>query len=138
MSVWGHWAERVAAVTCGVVLVAVVLSGCAPTVPGIDSAAATQLQTSVSTVTQAAATGNPASAIAALDALEAQLRQSTASGAINADRSARIQASIDLVRGDLTAALPTPSPSPSPTVQAPGKQGNNDKGDKGDKKGKDD
>ncbi|WP_354576801.1 hypothetical protein [Frigoribacterium sp. UYMn621] len=96
--------------------------------PGIDSAAAAQLQTSVSAVTQAAATGKPANAIAALDALEAQLRQGTASGAINADRSARIQASIDLVRGDLTAALPTPSPSP--TVQAPGKQGNNDKGDK--------
>lgn len=91
------------------------------------------MQTSVSAVTQAAATGDPTNAIAALDALETQLRQGTASGAIDADRSARIQASIDLVRADLTAALPTPSPAP--TVQAPGKQGNKDKGGK---KGKDD
>lgn len=135
MSGWRHWTERLAAGTCGVVLFAVVLSGCAPTVPGIDSAAATQLKTSVSAVTQAAATGNPANAIAALDTLETQLRQSTASGAINADRSARIQASIDLVRADLTAALPTPSPTP--TVQAPSQQGNNGKGN-GSKKGNDD
>ena len=124
MSGRGCWTTRVATVACTVALVTAALSGCAPIVPGIDSAAASRMQASVSAVTQAAAAGDPAGAIAALDALEAQLKQDTASGAISADRSARIQASIDLVRADLTAALPTPSPTP--TEKAPGQ-----KGDKG-------
>ncbi|MEO7006138.1 MAG: hypothetical protein ABI275_01750 [Terrimesophilobacter sp.] len=115
-------------------LVTAALSGCAPVAPGIDSAAASKMQASVSAVTQAAAANDPSRAIAGLDTLEAQLKQDTASGAINADRSARIQASIDLVRADLTAALPTPSPTP--TVQTPSQQENKGK-DGNDKKGKD-
>ncbi len=134
MSGRGCWTTRVATVACTVALVTAALSGCAPIVPGIDSAAASRMQASVSAVTQAAAADDPARAIAGLDALEAQLRRDTASGAINTDRSARIQAAIDLVRTDLTAALPTPSPAPS--VQAPGQQGNKGKGED-DKKGKD-
>ena len=119
-----HWATRVATITCTVALV-VALSGCALMPHGPESPAALRMQSSVSAVTQAAAAGDPAGAIAALDALEAQLKQDTASGAISADRSARIQASIDLVRADLTAALPTPSPTPTD------KHGNKG-GDKGD------
>ena len=136
MSVWGNAAARVVTVTCAAMLVTAALSGCAPTEPGLDSAAASKMQESVSAVTEAAAAGDPAGALAALDALEAQLKEDTASGAISADRSARIQASIDLVRADLTAALP--EPAPTPTEEAPGKSGDKeDKEDKEDKKDKD-
>jgi hypothetical protein len=94
------------------------------------------MQESVAAVTQAAAAGDPAGAIAALDSLEAQLKEDTASGAISADRSAQIQASIDLVRADLTAALPEPSPTPSqPGNKDEDKKNNDDKGDKKDKDG---
>jgi hypothetical protein len=90
------------------------------------------MQESVSAVTQAAAVGDPTGALAALDALETQLKEGTASGAISADRSAQIQASIDLVRADLTAALPEPSPTPS--QQDKNGDDKNGKGDKEDKK----
>lgn len=134
MSVWRSVTARVVAVTCAAMLVTAALSGCAPTEPGLDSAAASKMQESVSAVTEAAAAGNPAGALAALDALEAQLKEDTASGAISADRSARIQASIDLVRADLTAALPAPEPEPEPepVEETPGKSG--DKGKNKDKK----
>lgn len=134
MSVWGNAAARVVTVTCAAMLVTAALSGCAPTEPGLDSSAASKMQESVSLVTEAAAAGDPVGALAALDALEAQLKEDTASGAISADRSARIQASIDLVRADLIAALP--EPEPVPTEEDPGKSGDkgNDKEDKEDKK----
>ncbi|GAA1210677.1 hypothetical protein [Rhodoglobus aureus] len=138
MSVVRHVAARVVAVTCAAILVTAALTGCAPTEPELDSAAASKMQESVSLVTEAAAAGDPAGALAALDALEAQLKEDTASGAISADRSARIQASIDLVRADLTAALPKPEPEPEPTQteEDPGKSG--DKGSKEDKEDKKD
>ncbi len=113
MSGWEQWAARITATACAVALVTVALSGCAPIVSGMDSAVASRLQESVLVVTQAAADGETEAAIAALDALEMQLKQETASGMLNADRSARIQASIDLVRADLTDAQPTPTPTPS-------------------------
>jgi len=136
MSVWGDAAARFVAVTCAAMLVTAALSGCAPTEPGLDSVSASRMQESVAAVTQAAAAGDPAGAIAALDSLEAQLKEDTASGAISADRSAQIQASIDLVRADLTAALPEPSPTPSqPGNKDEDKKNNDDKGDKKDKDG---
>ena len=110
MKVLRSVAARFVAVACAAMLVTAALSGCASTEPGLDSATASKMQESVSAVTDAAAAGDPAGALAALDALEAQLKEDTASGAISADRSARIQASIDLVRADLTAALPAPEP----------------------------
>ncbi|MEO7349394.1 MAG: hypothetical protein ABIW32_06010 [Terrimesophilobacter sp.] len=113
MSRWGQWPTRITATVSAVALVTAMLSGCAPTSSGIDSAAASRLQAFVLVVTQAAADDDTSAAIAALDALEMQLKQETASGAINADRSARIQASIDLVRADLTGTTPTPSPTPT-------------------------
>ena len=134
MSVVGQVTARVVAVTCAAILVTAALTGCAPTEPGLDSAAASKMQESVSLVTEAAAAGDPTGALAALDALEAQLKEDTASGAISADRSARIQASIDLVRADLTAALP--KPEPTQTEEDPGKSG--DKGNREDKEDKKD
>jgi hypothetical protein len=88
------------------------------------------MQASVVAVTQAAAVGDPAGAITALDALEEQLKQDTASGAISAERAAEIQASIDLVRADLTAALPAPAPEPEP-APAPSQEEKDNKDNKG-------
>jgi hypothetical protein len=119
------------------------LGGCAPTPTDMAASAAKQLQSAVAAVTQSAAVGDISAAITQLDALERRLREATASGDISADRSAKIEASISLVRADLTAALPPPpppSPSPTPTVTvqvpAPGSNsGANNSDDKGKDKG---
>ena len=92
------------AAACSLAFVLATLGGCAPTAPEISSTAATQLQASVSAMTNAAASGNVAGAIADLDILETQVREATASGAMSTDRTTRIQAMISLVRADLTAA----------------------------------
>jgi hypothetical protein len=104
------------------------LSGCAPSDQKLSAVAARQLQASVLAVTRAAAAGDFAEAIASLDELEERLTEGTASGAIDPDRSARIQAAIDLVRADLTTAEPDPTPTPE---EKPGKPGNPDPGKKG-------
>jgi hypothetical protein len=117
------------------------LGGCAPTPTDMAASAAKQLQSAVAAVTQSAAVGDISAAITQLDALERRLREATASGDISADRSAKIEASISLVRADLTAALPPPPPpSPTPTVTvqvpAPGSNsGANNSDDEGKSKG---
>ncbi|GAB3037876.1 hypothetical protein GCM10027052_16070 [Parafrigoribacterium mesophilum] len=117
------------------------LSGCATDSPDMTVAAGKQLQAAVAAVSQAAAGGDIATAITNLDALERRLREATASGNISADRSAKIDASISLVRADLTAALPpppppSPTPTPTVTVQIPAPGGNTGS-DNSDDNGKD-
>jgi hypothetical protein len=115
------------------------LGGCAPTPTDMAASAAKQLQSAVAAVTQSAAVGDISAAITQLDALERRLREATASGDISADRSAKIEASISLVRADLTAALPPPpppSPTPTVTVQVPA-PGSNSGAHNSDDKGKD-
>lgn len=124
-----EWRAHAIAAGAALLLLAGALSGCAPSGRQIDAGAAERLQASVLAVTVAAAAGDFSEAIAALDALEEQVREGTASGAIDPGRSARIQASIDLVRADLTAAEPQPgptpdkpgNPSPGPKKGGPGK-----------------
>ncbi|MEV8253233.1 hypothetical protein AB0O95_04615 [Rhodoglobus sp. NPDC076762] len=115
---------------------AVSLSACAPTAPDFDPDAASLLQTSVADITDAAAAGDPAAALAALDILQEQLNESTATGAIGAERSAQIQASIDLVRADLIAALPEPAPTADPEDEATS-NGNGNGSDNGNGNGND-
>jgi hypothetical protein len=117
------------------------LGGCAPTPTDMAASAAKQLQSAVAAVTQSAAVGDISAAITQLDALERRLREATASGDISADRSAKIEASISLLRADLTAALPpppppSPSPTPTVTVQVPA-PGSNSGAHNSDDKGKD-
>jgi hypothetical protein len=118
------------------------LSGCAPKPADMAANAAKELQSAVAAVTQSAADGDIVAAITNLDALERRLSEATASGDISAGRSAKIEASISLVRADLTAALPPPPPTPTPTVTVlippPGSNsGANNTDGKGDDKGKD-
>jgi hypothetical protein len=116
---------RVTSAGAALLLLAGALSGCAPTGQELGAQTAAQLQASVLAVTKAAASGDFSEADAALDALEERVTEGTASGAIDPDRSARIQASIALVRADLAAAVPqpTPTPTPKPGKQNPGKKG---------------
>ncbi|KQV05204.1 hypothetical protein [Leifsonia sp. Root112D2] len=115
-----------------VVLLASTLSGCTATKAEIGTSVAKSLEASVMTVTKSAAAGDPAAALLALAALQTQLTRATASGAVSADRQARIQASIDLVRADLTAALP---PKPAPTITQTTAPSSNDGPDTKDDKG---
>mgnify|MGYP003649960988 FL=1 len=128
-------------VAAGAALVLVLsLNACAPGSSEFDTDAASLLQSSVADVTDAAAAGDPAAALVALDVLQEQLNENTSTGAIGAERSARIQASLDLVRADLTAALPDPTPTADPANgnDKDDKGGKEDKGNKGNKGNKDD
>lgn len=106
------WMTRTTTAGAALLLLVGALSGCAPSGQQLNAEAAEQLQASVLAVTRAAAAGDFSEAVAALDALEEQVTEGTASGAIDPGRSARIQASIDLVRADLAAADPQPTPKP--------------------------
>lgn len=115
------WLTRTTAAGAALLLLLGALSGCAPSGQQLNAEAAQQLQSSVLAVTKAAAAGDFSEAVAALDALEELVTEGTASGAIDPGRSARIQASIDLVRADLKAA--DPQPTPKPGKPDPGKKG---------------
>lgn len=110
--------RRAGAAACIMALAVAFLSGCTPTAPQISASAATGLQASVLAVTDAASAGNADAAVTDLNTLQAQLREATASGAVTAERTSRIQAAIDLVRADL-AALRAPGSGPSPTAPPP-------------------
>ena len=105
---------RASAAVVALLLVGGALTGCAPSGQRLDTDVAEQLQASVLAVSSAAAAGDFAGALTALDALEAQLTEGTASGSIDPGRSARIRASIELVRADLVAVIPVPAPEPKP------------------------
>jgi hypothetical protein len=121
---------RAFAAGAALLLLAGTLSGCAPSGQQLSAQTAGQLQASVLAVTKAAASGDFSKAVAALDALQERVTEGTASGAIDPDRSARIQASIALVRADL-AATPQPTPTPTPTPDKPGNQNPGKKGGPG-------
>ena len=76
------------------------LSGCAPT-PDVSESAAARLQASVQVVAGHAAAGDPAAAVAELDALQTQLDAAVQSGDVADERSETIQTKLDLVRADL-------------------------------------
>ena len=118
--------RRITATSAALLLILGSLAGCAPFGARFDATTAGELQASVLAVTTAAAAGNLAEADAALDALEKDLREGTASGDIDPLRGARIQAAIDLVRADLAAAAPADevgiTDQPGGPGKAPGKK----------------
>lgn len=109
------------------------LTSCSST-PALTDDAASQLQEAVQQVAQLSAADDFAGAQASLVTLQQQYDAQVAAGSITADRQTQIQASIDLVRTDLDAALlptdeqteepvpepeettPEPTPTPEPTV----------------------
>ncbi|HEY8700539.1 MAG TPA: mucin-associated surface protein [Arthrobacter sp.] len=96
---------RLVAVTCAAALMlAAALAGCAPVDAGLQGDVARQLQARVLGVTQAAAGNDPATALAALESLEADLATASSGGLVSEDRRRTIMTAVAAVRADLTAA----------------------------------
>ncbi|MDU0365907.1 hypothetical protein AB0O16_11565 [Microbacterium sp. NPDC089180] len=94
----------------GVVAVAaaLALAGCTP------PAAPTAWQQNVQTIAEQASAGDYASALASLDALEAEVTARRDAGEITAEEADAILTRIATVRADLTGLVPTPTPTPEP------------------------
>ncbi|WJS91890.1 hypothetical protein [Microbacterium testaceum] len=105
---------RRAAPAAGLLLAAaIVLTACTP-----PAATPTAWQQNVQTVADLASGGDYASALASLDALEADVVARRDAGEISADEADGILSRIATVRADLTSLVPTPTPTPT-TEPAP-------------------
>ena len=103
---------RRAAPAAGLLLAAaIVLTACTP-----PAATPTAWQQNVQTVADQASGGDYASALASLDALEADVVARRDAGEISADEADGILSRIATVRADLTSLVPTPTPTPTPTT----------------------
>ena len=92
--------NRRAASFAVIAVIVVLLAGCGS--PDLADDAATRLQADVRTVAQSSQTGDVPGARAALDLLTQHVRSARTDGSISAERSGKINASIDLVSADLT------------------------------------
>lgn len=88
---------------------ALALTGCAP------PAAPTAWQQDVQTIAEQASTGDYASALVSLDALETEVASRRDAGEITPEEADGILTRIATVRADLTGLVPTPTPTPEPT-----------------------
>ncbi|MCU1405096.1 MAG: hypothetical protein JWQ43_1399 [Glaciihabitans sp.] len=104
--------RRVIAMGAGVVLGFSLLTSCAQSTD-ISDAAADRLQAGVVDVANLASGDDIAGAITALEALQQALAETTASGDVSAERSARIQELITVVRADLDGAVATTPATPT-------------------------
>jgi predicted component of type VI protein secretion system len=106
------------------------LAGCSAQTHAYPTATAQLLRESVASVTQAAADGDPATALTRLDELHATLLDEHAKGAVDDARFDSISESIELVRIDLEALIADqntgPTTNPVDPVK-PGKPGRPDK-----------
>ncbi|MDY7528566.1 MULTISPECIES: hypothetical protein [Cryobacterium] len=127
---------RLAALVGGALLVAAALTGCASDSSPVQPSTATQLQSGVLSVTEAAAAGDYPGASAALDAVQADLLTAAATGQVTGTRATEIQAAIDSVTADLAAleeaarlssAPPSAVPVPAPSVDSGNDKGNGKK-----------
>jgi hypothetical protein len=112
------WNRGLRLLAAPVVLVAL-LSGCAGPATDLDAGTGRDLQSRVLVVANAAADGDTAGALAALDALEAQLAAAEVAGTVSATRAADIRAAIARVRVDLAPTVETPTPTPEPSSAEP-------------------
>lgn len=117
-------------------LAAALLNACAAPGNGLKREAAAQLQARVLEVTQASSQNDPASALKALEGLEAELSAAQAKGQVSEERRRSITTVATAVRADLNEALAAQaaaakaaedariaagqaaSPSPAPASQA--------------------
>lgn len=87
------------------------LAACAP-----PAATPTAWQSTVQTVAQQASTGDYASALATLDALEAEVTARRDAGEISGEEADGILSRIATVRADLTSLVPAPATTPTPAL----------------------
>lgn len=134
--------RRVLAGCFALAAAAAMLSGCATNSNGLQREVATQLQARVLEITQASSRNDPASALRALDGLEADLSAAQAKGKVSEERRRSITTVATAVRADLKdaieaqqaaatkaaedariaaeqAASQSPSPAPEPTSAQP-------------------
>ncbi|MDJ0339433.1 mucin-associated surface protein [Cryobacterium sp. PH31-O1] len=97
-----HRLTLVAAVAVGLLLP---LAGCAADPVDLQASTAESLQGEILQISEAAAAGDFASAQTLLTAMQENLQTATASGQVNAERSASIQSAINSVRDDLTVEI---------------------------------
>ena len=100
-----HWFPALAGPLLTALLVAGSLAGCAGPAPELDGAAATQLQSQVRAVTEAAAAEDSPGALKLLDDLMTKLEAAAADGKVSFKRHQSIKASVDAVRADLNAKV---------------------------------
>lgn len=91
---------------------AVALAGCTP-----PAAEPTAWQSTVQTVANQASAGDYTSALATLDALEAEVVSRRDAGALSAGEADGILSRIAAVRADLSTLTPTPTPTPEATAE---------------------
>ena len=100
---------RRAAPLAGILFAGVLtLAACTP-----PAATPTAWQQNVQTVADQASSGDYASALASLDALEADVSARRDAGEISAEEADGILSRIATVRADLTSLAPRPSPTPT-------------------------
>lgn len=97
--------SRLAVAVAACAMTALLLAGCAGKPPALEPTTAEQLQADVLGVTEAAAAGDLVQARSELSHAEANLRTAAASGQVAPERSAEIQAAINLVSADLSTAI---------------------------------
>lgn len=89
----------------------IALSGCAAT-PAIETDTAERLQQTVLTVSDSAAAGDLAGALASLDAVVTELEAARVRGEVSEDRYARISAAVESLRAYLVGqTVPPPAPA---------------------------
>ena len=105
------------------------LAGCTAE-PELAAEQSQAYRAQVVAIAESSAAGDYAGAIAALDALQAEVDADAADDTLSGDREARIREAIALVRTDLDAAIAAatpPEPAPTETVE----DGADDAGDDG-------
>jgi hypothetical protein len=128
--------RRVAAFAVAAALAVGALAGCSSPPRAIEAPAAAAMQESVVAVADHAAAGDGAAALGALDELQRQLDEAVAAGSVSAQRAMEIQASIDLVRADLSTPVEAPAPEET-TPAEPADDSGDDSGDDSDEGGDD-
>ena len=102
---WCRGASRLGSMAAAAVLLAGSLAACGPANSGLEHDTAQQLQQRVLSISQAAAGNDPAGALSALDALDADLATAAADGNVSEDRRRTIMTATAAVRADLTEAV---------------------------------
>jgi hypothetical protein len=93
------------------------LAACGPAGSGLKQDTAAQLQQRVLSVSQAAAGNDPAGALTALAALEADLAAATSNGKVSDDRRRSIVTAVAAVRADLNEAVAAAAAAAAKTAE---------------------
>lgn len=99
------WHVRVVTACTAAVVAAALVTGCGPSETGLQVTAARQLQARVLEVSEASSRNDPATAMKALEGLEAELAAAQGKGQISEERRQTITTIAAAVRADLEEAI---------------------------------